>query len=206
MVFTLPELPYKHDALEPYIDEKTMHLHHEGHHQAYVNNLNKALENYPVWQEKSLYDLLEHLDDLPADIQTAVRNNAGGNYNHTLLWKTFTPPKDFKDPQIFEVGQAIINQWGSFERFQADFNSAAAARFGSGFAWLIVDDNKKLQIISTPNQDNPIMLNQFPLFGMDVWEHAYYLKYNNRRPEYIQACWNILNWEYINERYLTSQK
>lgn len=199
-MFTLPELPYQHDALVPYIDEKTMHLHHEGHHQAYVNKLNEALKDYPEWQDKSIEELLSNLNQLPEAIQTAVRNNGGGHYNHSFTWKEFIPASEAKDPMDFEIGQAIVAKWGSFEAFKDAFNSAAATRFGSGYAWLVLH-NGELEIMSTPNQDNPLMEGKTPIMELDVWEHAYYLTYQNRRPEYIDAFWNILNWEFINEQY-----
>lgn len=205
MTFTLPELGYAHNALEPYIDEKTMHLHHEGHHQAYVNNLNAALEKAPELQNKTIEELLTNLDAVPEEIRTAVRNNGGGHYNHSFTWKEFAPASEFKDPMEFEIGKAIADKWGSFDEFKKAFNQAAAARFGSGYAWLIVNKNGELEITSTPNQDNPLMDGNHPVMELDVWEHAYYLKYNNRRPEYIDAFWNILNWEYINQMYLAAK-
>lgn len=202
MSYTLPKLPYSYDALEPFIDQATMKVHHQGHHQAYINNLTAALDNYPTWQNKTVEELLTNLNKLPQEIQTAVKNNAGGHYNHSLLWKTLISPKDFKEASNFEIGEAINQKWGNFENFKQEFMSTAAKRFGSGFAWLVLDENKELQIISTPNQDNPISNNQIPLFGVDVWEHAYYLKYQNLRPKYLKACFNVLNWEFINQRFV----
>lgn len=201
-MFKLPELDYAYDALEPIIDEETMHLHHDKHHQTYINNLNAALEGYEELQNKSIEELLEGLNELPEDIQNAVRNNGGGHYNHAFTWKEFMPQSETKDPMEFEVGQAIVKTYGSFEAFQEQFNKAAATRFGSGYAWLVVTPDKELDIISTPNQDNPLSLGLKPVMELDVWEHAYYLNYNNRRPEYINNFWNILNWEFINSMYL----
>lgn len=200
-MFQLPDLPYAYDALEPIIDEQTMHLHHDMHHQAYVNNLNAALEKHPALQNKSLNELMSDIQALPEDIRTAVRNNGGGHFNHCFLWQEMTPEKLVKDPMDFRIGKAIVEAFGSFENFQDEFTKAAMARFGSGFAWLVVNKNKELEVISTPNQDTPLDGGYTPIMAIDVWEHAYYLKYNNRRKEYVDAFWKVLNWEFINDNY-----
>lgn len=196
--FTLPELPYAYDALEPTIDKETMNIHHTKHHNAYVTNLNGALADYPELQEKSLEDLIKDIDALPEAIRTAVRNNGGGHANHSFFWKTLSPngggaPKG-------ELAEKIDAAFGSFEEFKEKFQGAAATRFGSGWAWLVLD-NGEVKITSTPNQDSPIMEGQKPLLGLDVWEHAYYLKYQNRRPEYAGAFWNVVNWDEVSSNY-----
>lgn len=194
----LPALPYDHNALEPHIDEQTMRIHHGKHHQTYVNNLNAALEGHSDLSAKSLDDLIGSLDRVPENIRTAVRNNGGGHYNHTLFWQIMSP-NGGGEPSG-ELADAINSAFGSFAKFKEEFAAAAAGRFGSGWAWLIVD-NGKLAITSTPNQDNPVMEGKTPILGLDVWEHAYYLKYQNRRPEYIQAFWNVVNWDEVAKRY-----
>lgn len=196
--FTLPELPYAYDALEPTIDKETMNIHHTKHHNTYVTNLNGALEDHPELQEKSLEDLIKDLDALPEAIRTAVRNNGGGHANHSLFWKTLSPngggaPKG-------ELAEKIDAAFGSFDAFKEKFEAAAATRFGSGWAWLVLD-NGEVKVTSTPNQDSPIMEGQTPLLGLDVWEHAYYLKYQNRRPEYAGAFWNVVNWDEVSSNY-----
>lgn len=204
-MFKLPELPYAYNALEPIIDEETMHLHHDKHHQTYVNNLNAALEGHEELQNKTIEELLSDLDALPEDIRTAVRNNGGGHYNHSFTWKEIMPKSETKDPMDFEVGQAIVDTFGSMEEFKDVFSKAAATRFGSGYAWLVMNKNGELEVISTPNQDTPLNDGLKPIMEIDVWEHAYYLNYNNRRPEYINAFFEILNWEYINDMYLAAK-
>jgi len=203
MAFTLPPLPYPYDALEPNIDARTMEIHHDKHHAAYVNNLNAALEKAPEFQSRSLDDLLQHLDQLPESIRTAVRNNGGGHWNHTMFWEIMKPngggaPKG-------KLGDAITKAFGGFDGFKTQFADAAAKRFGSGWAWL-VSDNGNLSITSTPNQDTPIMEGKHAIMGVDVWEHAYYLKYQNRRPDYVSAWWNTLNWDEIARRYEAGAK
>lgn len=198
MTFQLPELPYAYDALEPYIDVETMHFHHDKHHQAYVNNLNSTLENHPEWQEKSIEEILTHLEDLPKEIKGAVQNNGGGHYNHSLFWET-TAPNAGGNP-TGEVKDAIEEAFGSFDNLKAEFKKAALGRFGSGWAWVVVD-NGKLAVISTLNQDNPISDGKTPILGVDVWEHAYYLKYQNLRGDYVDAFWNVVNWDKVNELY-----
>ncbi|PNR89505.1 superoxide dismutase [Petrotoga sp. HWH.PT.55.6.1] len=199
MAFELPKLSYPYDALEPYIDATTMEIHHTKHHGGYVKNLNAALEKYPEWASKSIEDILKDLDNIPADIRTTVRNNGGGHYNHSIFW-TIMGPNGGGEPSG-KLAESIDKTFGSFDKFKEEFSNAAATRFGSGWAWLVLDNYGHLSILSTPNQDNPITYSLKPLLGLDVWEHAYYLKYQNRRPEYIQAWWNIVNWEEVTKRY-----
>lgn len=196
--FQLPELPYAYDALEPHFDKETMNIHHTKHHNTYVTNLNAALEGHADLQEKSLEELLSNLDSLPSDIQTAVRNNGGGHANHSLFW-TILSPNGGGNPSG-ELADKINEAFGSFDQFKEKFAAAAAGRFGSGWAWLVVKDGK-LEITSTPNQDTPLMEGVTPILGLDVWEHAYYLKYQNRRPDYINAFWNVVNWDEVARRY-----
>ncbi|MFS8523559.1 MAG: superoxide dismutase [Limnochordales bacterium] len=195
----LPALPYAYDALEPYIDAQTMEIHHTKHHQAYVNGLNAALEKYPELQNKTVEELLRDFKNIPADIQTAVRNHGGGHANHSLFW-TIMGPNAGGTPQG-SLAEAILKAFGSFEAFKEEFSQAAATRFGSGWAWLVVDRDGNLKVYSTPNQDNPLMNGDTPILGLDVWEHAYYLKYQNRRPEYIENFWNVVNWAAVKENY-----
>ena len=199
MAHELPSLPYAYNALEPFIDEKTMHLHHDMHHGAYVKNLNAALEKYPNLQSKRPEDLLRDLNAIPEDIRTTVRNNGGGHANHTMFWKIMKP-KGGGDP-TGEISQALSKAFGQFKEFQKQFNDAGLKQFGSGWVWVAGNSKGGLQIVTTPNQDNPISQGLYPVFGNDVWEHAYYLKYNNRRGEYLEAWWNVANWEEINQRY-----
>ena len=201
MAHTLPNLPYAFDALEPHIDAQTMQIHHGKHHQAYVTNLNAALDKHPALQDKSLEDVLAGLGGIPDDIRTAVRNNGGGHWNHSLFWQLMGP--NAGGAPSGALGDAINSSFGSFDEFKTKFQAAGVGRFGSGWAWL-VNDGSKLTITSTPNQDNPIMDGQKPgsiLLGLDVWEHAYYLKYQNRRPDYIGAWWNVVNWDAVAKRH-----
>jgi Fe-Mn family superoxide dismutase len=198
MAFTLPELPYAFDALEPHIDAKTMEIHHGKHHQAYVNNLNAAIEKAPELAGKSLDELMRGINSVPEAVRTAVRNNGGGHWNHSFFWKLMGPNAGGNPSG--EVGRAIDDAFGSFDKFKEQFAAAGAGRFGSGWAWL-VNDGGKLSITSTPNQDNPLMEGQKALLGLDVWEHAYYLKYQNRRPDYINAWWNVVNWKEVENRF-----
>lgn len=198
MEFTLPTLEYSFDALEPYIDSQTMQIHHDKHHAGYIKNLNDALSAYPPLQSKTAEELLADLDSIPEEIRTTVQNNAGGHLNHTLFWEVIAPnsggiPTD-------GVRDKIHERWASFDAFKEEFSKAAATRFGSGWAWLVVDAQKQLHVYSTANQDSPVMQSHVPLLGLDVWEHAYYLKYQNRRAEYIEAFWNIINWEAVNAK------
>jgi Fe-Mn family superoxide dismutase len=199
MAFQLPPLPYPSDALEPYIDKQTMEIHHGKHHAAYVTNLNKALEQAPDLQNKSVQELLaNNLSIVPESIRTAVRNNGGGHANHSMFW-TILGPKAGGNP-TGNLAVAINSAFGSFDKFKEQFAAAAAGRFGSGWAWLVKDGNK-VAITSTPNQDNPIMEGKYPILGLDVWEHAYYLKYQNRRPEYVTAWWNVMRWDEAERRF-----
>ncbi len=199
MSFTLPALPYPTDALEPYIDKMTMEIHHGKHHNAYVTNLNKALESASGLSGQAIEKLLaDNCAAVPESIRTAVRNNGGGHANHTLFWQIMAP-KAGGEPKG-EVAQAIANTFGSFAGFKEKFTAAAIGRFGSGWAWLTVDGAGKLEVYSTANQDSPLMEGKTPILGLDVWEHAYYLKYQNRRPEYVEAWWNVVNWEEVGRR------
>ena len=197
MAFEVPDLPYAYDALEPHIDEATMRVHHDKHHQAYVDKANAALEG-TEWADRSVEDVLTNLSSLPGDKQGPVRNNAGGHYNHTLFWKMMSP--DGGGEPTGAIGEAITSAFGSFDAFKEEFKAAGVARFGSGWAWL-VKDSSGLAVVSTPNQDTPLSDGSAPLLGADVWEHAYYLKYQNKRPEYLDAFWNVVNWDYVNELY-----
>jgi len=199
MPFELPALPYAHDALEPHIDKMTMEIHHGKHHNAYVTNLNKALESAPQLAGKSLEELLaNNLAIVPDAIKTAVRNNGGGHYNHSLFWKIMGP-KGGGAP-VGELATAITGAFGSFDAFKEKFGAAAVGRFGSGWAWLIWNGSA-IEITSSPNQDGPVMEGKYPIIGLDVWEHAYYLKYQNRRPDYIGAWWNVVDWTVAEERF-----
>jgi Fe-Mn family superoxide dismutase len=199
MPFSLPPLPYATDALEPHIDKMTMEIHHGKHHNAYVTNLNKALESAPNLAGKTVEELLaNNCAIVPDNIKTAVRNNGGGHINHSMFW-TIMSPKGGGQPSG-ALGDAIKSTFGGFDQFKEKFNAAATTRFGSGWAWLVKDGSGKLDILSTANQDSPVMEGKFPVMGLDVWEHAYYLKYQNRRPDYIGAWWNVVNWEEIAKR------
>ena len=197
MPHSLPPLPYDYTALEPHIDEQTMRIHHDKHHAAYVNNLNAALEKHPELQNKSAEDLIKSINTVPEAIRTAVRNNGGGHANHTLFWEIMKPGGS-KQP-TGALAEAINSTFGSYDNLKAQINDAGAKRFGSGWAWLISDASGKLSVISTANQDSPIMEGQTPLLGVDVWEHAYYLKYQNRRADYLAAFWNVVNWAEVNK-------
>jgi Fe-Mn family superoxide dismutase len=198
MAFELPSLPYAYNALEPTIDAMTMEIHHSKHHNAYVSNLNAALEKHPELEGKSLADLVSDLDDVPEDIRTAVRNNGGGHFNHSLFWSVMSP-NGGGEPQG-DLANAINDAFGDFASFKDVFSKAAATRFGSGWAWLGFK-NGNLAVLSMPNQDVPMMENLNPILGIDVWEHAYYLKYQNRRPEYVANWWNVVNWEEVARRF-----
>ncbi|OQY88881.1 MAG: superoxide dismutase [Anaerolineae bacterium UTCFX2] len=198
-MFELPPLKYAFNALEPVIDAMTMEIHHDKHHGAYVANLNKALESAPELEGKSVEWILRNINQAPEGIRTAVRNNGGGHANHTLFWDWIAPGGS-KSPSG-KLADEINSTFGSFDSFVEKFSAAAATRFGSGWAWLVVDGNKKLQVLSTANQDSPLMDGQTPVLGLDVWEHAYYLKYQNRRPEYIKNFWSVVNWDFVNSLY-----
>ena len=198
MSFTLPPLPYGYDALEPHIDARTMEIHYTKHHQAYVNNLNAAIDKAPELKGKSLDDLVRGINSVPEAVRTAVRNNGGGHWNHSMFWQIMGPGKGGEPTGA--LGNAIKSAFGDFSKFKEQFAAAAGSRFGSGWAWL-VNDGGKLSITSTPNQDNPLMEGKTPILGVDVWEHAYYLKYQNRRPDYVSAWWNTVNWDAVSSRF-----
>jgi Fe-Mn family superoxide dismutase len=198
MAFTLPPLPYDFAALEPHIDARTMEIHHGKHHQTYVNNLNAAIEKAPELANKSLDDLMRSVNKLPEAVRTAIRNNGGGHWNHSMFWQLMAA-KAGGEPSG-NLGSAIKSAFGDFAKFREQFGAAGVGRFGSGWAWLI-NTGGKLSITSTPNQDNPLMEGQKAILGLDVWEHAYYLKYQNRRPDYIQAWWNVVNWKEVEKRF-----
>ena len=199
MAFELEPLPYAYNALEPYIDEETMHLHHDKHAQAYVNNLNAAIQNAPEFGSIDIEDLMRRINDVPENIRIAVRNNGGGHANHSMFWKIMTP--NGGGNPTGPIAEAINQAFGSFDAFKAAFNDAGLKRFGSGWTWLVADQNGKLSVISTANQDSPLMDGFYPIMGNDVWEHAYYLKYKNMRGDYLNAWWNVVNWDEINRRY-----
>jgi superoxide dismutase, Fe-Mn family len=202
-IFKLPPLTYDYNALEPHIDAATMKFHHDKHHAAYVKNLNDAVNKYPELQKQSVEQLLQNLSKLPKDIQTTVRNNGGGHYNHTMFWQIMGPKGGGMPTGA--IAAAIQKQYGSFDKFKTQFNEAGTKQFGSGWVWL-VRDRTNLKIITTPNQDSPISQGIYPIMGNDVWEHAYYLKYQNRRPEYLSAWWNTINWNEVNNRFSKAQK
>ncbi len=204
MAFELPKLPYAYDALEPYIDARTMEIHYTKHHQGYVNKLNAALEKHPDLQNEDLNTLLRNLASIPEDIRTAVRNNGGGHANHSLFWTVMSPNGGGSPSGA--LAAAIGGAFGSFETFKEAFSKAAATRFGSGWAWLVVDAFGKLKVYSTPNQDNPTLDGFTPVLGLDVWEHAYYLNYQNRRGDYIKNWWNVVNWDEVARRYEAARK
>lgn len=198
MAYELPELPYAYDALEPHIDKETMNIHHTKHHNTYVTNVNAALEGHADLASKSVEELIADLDAVPEDIRTAVRNNGGGHANHSLFWQLLSP--NGGGAPSGALAEAIDSKFGSFDAFKERFAAAAKTRFGSGWAWLAVS-NGEVEVTSTPNQDSPIMEGKTPLLGLDVWEHAYYLNYQNRRPDYIEAFWNVVNWDEVSKRF-----
>lgn len=200
IIYELPKLPYAYDALEPYIDAKTMEIHYTKHHQAYITKLNAALEKHPEYQKVPLHELLAHINEVPEDIRVAVQNQGGGTINHTFFWQVMRPAKKDNLP-TGALEKAIVADFGSFDEFKKKFNEAAVSVFGSGWAWLVEGKDKKLKVIATHNQDSPIMQGLKPLLGLDVWEHAYYLKYQNRRPEYIDGWWNVVNWDFVEKNY-----
>ncbi len=201
MAFEVPDLPYPYDSLEPHIDEATMHLHHDKHHQAYVDKLNAAVEGTD-WADRPIEEIIVSLDDLPSDIQGPVRNNGGGHLNHTLFWESMSP--DGGGAPEGDLGEAIVAAFGSFDDFKEAFEAAGVGQFGSGWAWLVLDGDS-LAVVSTPNQDSPLTAGQAPLLGNDVWEHAYYLNYQNRRPDYLKAWWNTVNWPVVADRYAAAR-
>ena len=199
MTFKLPELNYAYDALEPFIDEQTMIIHHTKHHQTYVDNLNKALEGHEKYQNMGIEELIVSSNELPDSIKTAVRNNAGGHINHTMFWNLMSP--NGNSAPVGEIAKKIDEDLGGFDKFKDEFKKAALGRFGSGWAWLVLDKGGKLMIVSTPNQDNPLTDGLKPLLDIDVWEHAYYLKYQNKRADYIDSWWNVVDWNKVEEEY-----
>ena len=201
-MFNLPKLPYAYDALEPFIDAKTMEIHHTKHHQTYVDKLNKALEKYPKLQKNSAEDLIKNLEVIPEDIRTAVRNHGGGHVNHSFFWQILKKGIEPKG----EILKAINKKFKGIDNFKELFKEAATTLFGSGWAWLVLNSKGELEIVKTPNQDSPITHNMIPILGIDVWEHAYYLRYQNRRPEYVDAFFNVINWEKVNEHFLNAKK
>ena len=200
MTFELPKLNYDYNELEPYIDAQTMEIHYSKHHAAYINNLNNALKNHPELENKSLEDLLKNLRSLPTDAIEAVKNNGGGHYNHTLFWETLTPKQDIPEPTDI-LGAEIANVFGNFSNFKEQFSAAALGRFGSGWAWLSIDSDGKLYVSTNANQENPVMDGCTPILGLDVWEHAYYLKYQNKRADYIANWWDVVNWNEVLNKF-----
>ncbi len=198
MAYELPELPYAYDALEPHIDKETMNIHHTKHHNTYITNVNAALEGHDDLASKSVEELIADLDAVPESIRTAVRNNGGGHANHSLFWQLLSP--NGGGTPTGALAEAIDSKFGSFDEFKTKFENAGKTRFGSGWAWLIVA-NGELEVVSTPNQDSPVMEGNTPILGVDVWEHAYYLQYQNRRPDYLAAFWNVVNWEEVSKRF-----
>jgi len=203
MAHTLPKLPYAYDALEPHIDAKTMEIHHTKHHQAYIDKANGALEKHPDLAKMDIDDLMRNLSKVPEDIRTVIRNNGGGHSNHSFFWTIMKPGGGGKPSG--ELASAIDQKFGSFDKLVEEFNNAAATRFGSGWAWLTVDGGQ-LKVESTPNQDTPLSEGRTPILGLDVWEHAYYLKYQNKRPDYAKAFWNVVNWDEVAKRYAAAKK
>lgn len=204
MAFTLPPLPYAENALEPHIDARTMSIHHDKHHNAYVTNLNNAIAG-TEWENKSIEEICKQINSVPENIRTAVRNNGGGHYNHSLFWQIMGP--NGQSSPGGSLQSAINAKWGSFDDFKAKFKAAAAGRFGSGWAWLVVKSDGSIDITSTPNQDNPLMSGDgTPILGLDVWEHAYYLNYQNRRPDYVDAWWNTVDWSAVGKSYDAAKK
>jgi superoxide dismutase, Fe-Mn family len=201
--FTLPPLPYAFDALEPHIDARTMEIHHDKHHAAYVEKLNEALKGHPEWLARSVWDVVSSINEVPESIRTAVRNNAGGHANHLMFWESMKKGGGGKPKG--DLASAIDQTFQNFDSFKKQFSEAAAKVFGSGWAWLAFSPSGKLEIITTPNQDNPLMNKGRPIVGLDVWEHAYYLKYQNRRADYISAWWSVINWDGIEQRYLAAR-
>jgi len=204
MKLELPKLSYEYGSLEPYIDAQTMEIHHSKHHQAYVNNLNASLDKYPELCAKGLEWLLKNLEEIPLDIRVAVRNNGGGHFNHSMFWNVMSPVK--VEAPKFELIKAIDEKFGNLQSFKDEFAKAATTRFGSGWAFLVINKDKELEVVSTANQDNPISDGLIPILALDVWEHAYYLKFQNRRPDYISEWWNVVNWDYVSDLYINAIK
>lgn len=202
MAFTLPDLPYPEDALEPYIDARTMNIHRTKHHQAYVTNLNNAIAG-TEWEKLSIEEILRRINEVPENIRTTVRNNGGGHANHSLFWKIMAPNAGGAPTGM--LAEAVNAKWGSFDEFKAQFKAIAVGRFGSGWAWLVVKPDGSLDAYSLPNQDSPYMQGDTPILGLDVWEHAYYLHYQNRRPDYVDAWWNVVNWDEVAKNYAAAK-
>lgn len=202
MAFSLPSLPYAEDALEPHVDARTMNIHHTKHHQAYINNLNNAIAG-TEWESKSIEEILRNINSVPADKKTAVQNNGGGHANHSLFWQIMSPNGGGQPSG--ELADAITAKFGSFDAFKEKFAGAAATRFGSGWAWLVGKSDGSVDVYSTANQDSPLMQGDVPLMGLDVWEHAYYLNYQNRRPDYVTAWWNVVNWDQVAKNYAAAK-
>ena len=202
MAFSLPSLPYAEDALEPHVDARTMNIHHTKHHQAYINNLNNAIAG-TEWESKSIEEILRNINSVPADKKTAVQNNGGGHANHSLFWQIMSPNGGGQPSG--ELADAITAKFGSFDAFKEKFAGAAATRFGSGWAWLVAKSDGSVDVYSTANQDSPLMQGDVPLMGLDVWEHAYYLNYQNRRPDYVTAWWNVVNWDQVAKNYAAAK-
>jgi superoxide dismutase, Fe-Mn family len=202
MAFTLPDLPYAEDALEPHVDAQTMNIHRTKHHQAYVNNLNTAIAG-TEWESKSIEEICRKIDQVPENIRTVVRNNGGGHANHSLFWTIMAPNKG--GAPTGALANAIAAKWGSFDEFKAKFKTLGVGRFGSGWAWLVVKADGTLDAYSLPNQDSPLMQGDVPILGVDVWEHAYYLKYQNRRPDYLDAWWNVVDWDAVAANYASAR-
>ena len=200
MTFELPELGYEYDALEPHIDAKTMEIHHTKHHQAYIDKLNAAIKG-TEWENKTISDIIKNLDKVPENIRTAVRNHGGGHFNHAMFWDLLKKEVEFKG----ELADAITKKWGSFDKFEKEFATAAMGRFGSGWAWLVLN-GEELEITSTANQDNPLTEGKHPIIGLDVWEHSYYLKYQNKRPDYVEAFFQVINWEQANHNFKATKQ
>jgi len=207
MTHTLPSLPYAFDALEPYIDAKTMEIHHDKHHAGYVKKLNTALEDYPDLKSIPVEKLIKNLKDIPKEINWAVRNNGGGHVNHSFFWQILRKGKENNNPEEnSEIASAIEKSFESFDKFKERFTHAATTHFGSGWAWLVINENGQLEVISSANQDNPLAVGKTPILGLDVWEHAYYLKYQNKRPEYIDAFFSVINWDKVEENLKEAEK
>lgn len=204
MIHELPKLPYEYNSLEPHIDEETMKIHHDKHHQGYVDKLNKAITGHEELQAKTINELMKNVESISDEIKQAVINNGGGHINHTFFWEILSKDKPFDENS--EIGKEIIKKFESFENFKIQFSNAAATQFGSGWGWLVLNENNELEILKTKNQDSPISINKTPLIGIDVWEHAYYLKYQNKRPEYIENFFSVINWEKVEEIFVKAKQ
>lgn len=204
MIHELPPLPYEYNSLEPHIDEETMKIHHDKHHQGYVDKLNKALNGHEELQAKTIHELMKNVESISDEIKQAVINNGGGHINHTFFWEILSKDKPFDENS--EIGKEIIKKFENLDNFKTEFSNAAATQFGSGWGWLVLNENNELEILKTKNQDSPISINKTPLIGIDVWEHAYYLKYQNKRPEYIENFFSVINWEKVEEIFVKAKQ